>query len=133
MRETVFSPEFDTHSAPAPGAISSGTLPTVIVATTSPVSGSILVTEPRSCTRNSELTTHTLPNAAVIPIGAAPVGTWWRISTCEGSAEIAADPSPVEAVPFPPHERTPTNRKLAVRRIPRFVPPLIVARLYAGP
>ena len=78
IRETVPSPEFETQIEPAADVVSSGTLPTVIVARTLPVVGSMRVTEPRSWTRNSELTTQTLPNADVIPIGPAPVRTRCR-------------------------------------------------------
>ncbi len=76
--ETDASSEFETQIDPAADATSSGTPPTGIVARTEPSAGSTRVTDPRSCTRNSEFTTQMLPNAAAIPIGPEPVRMCWR-------------------------------------------------------
>ena len=73
--ETDASSEFDTHIDPAAAVTSIGTPSTRTVARTVPSVGSRRVTEPPSCSRNSEFTTQMLPNAAVIPIGPAAVRT----------------------------------------------------------
>ena len=73
--ETDASAEFETHTDPAAAVTSSGTPPTRTVARTVPFVGSRRVTDPRSCSRNSEFTTQMLPNAAVIPMGPGAVRT----------------------------------------------------------
>src|SRR6185295_481304 len=69
------------------------------------------VTDPRSRTRNSEFTTQMLPNAAVIPIGPAPVRTCWRIGSVV--APDGADTSDDDAAP--PHATASASMTVAAR------------------
>ena len=81
--DTVSSPEFETHTAPAPTATSSGTAPTGIVASTLFVAGSILLTEPERAF-TSAFTTHRSPAPVAIPMGSSPTVTVARTSTGGG-------------------------------------------------
>ena len=88
MRDTVSSPELETHTDPAPTATSSGTAPTGIVATTfvrrriDPAHGT------GSARSTSAFTTHRIPAPATIPIGSLPTVTVARTSTGPGAGGV---------------------------------------------